>query len=175
MVRSKRSILTALMVTTFLTAIDTTVVTTAMPAIANDLGQTTLISWVFSIYLLTTAVTTPIYGKLADLFGRKKIFLFGTTVFLTGSFLCGLSGSMTQLMLYRGIQGLGAGAVQPITMTIIGDLFTQEERAKLMGLFSAVWGVAAIVGPVIGGFFVDYVAWGWIFYINIQLDLLASL
>ncbi|AIG25047.1 DHA2 family efflux MFS transporter permease subunit [Brevibacillus laterosporus] len=173
MVRSKRSILTALMVTTFLTAIDTTVVTTAMPAIANDLGQTTLISWVFSIYLLTTAVTTPIYGKLADLFGRKKIFLFGTTVFLTGSFLCGLSGSMTQLMLYRGIQGLGAGAVQPITMTIIGDLFTQEERAKLMGLFSAVWGVAAIVGPVIGGFFVDYVAWEWIFYINIPIGLVS--
>ncbi|WP_232697757.1 MDR family MFS transporter [Brevibacillus daliensis] len=170
---SKRNIVWALMVTTFLTAIDTTVITTAMPAIANELGQTELISWVFSIYLLTTAVTTPIYGKLSDLFGRKKVFLFGSVLFLLGSVLCGLSGSMKELMLYRGIQGLGAGAVQPISMTIIGDLFNQEQRAKLMGVFSAVWGVAAIVGPVIGGFFVDFVTWQWIFYINVPIGILG--
>ncbi|WP_139492312.1 MDR family MFS transporter [Brevibacillus dissolubilis] len=170
---SKRNIITALMVATFLTAIDTTVVSTAMPAIAGDLGQSELISWVFSIYLLTTGITTPIYGKLADLFGRKKIFLFGTATFLIGSGLCGMSTSMTQLMIFRALQGIGAGAVQPMTMTIIGDVFSQEERAKLMGLFSSMWGVAGIVGPLVGGFFVDYISWEWIFYINLPVGLVA--
>lgn len=170
---SKRNIITALMVATFLTAIDTTIISTAMATIVRDLGGSEYISWVFSVYLLTAAVTTPIYGKLADLFGRKRIFLFGTTLFLVGSFLCGLSQSMFQLMIFRAIQGLGAGAVQPITMTIIGDIFTQEERAKLMGLFSAMWGVAGIVGPLVGGFFVDYVSWHWIFYINIPVGLVS--
>ncbi|UFJ41226.1 MFS transporter [Brevibacillus humidisoli] len=170
---SKRNIIFALMVATFLTAIDTTVISTAMPAIARDLGGSELISWVFSIYLLTTAATTPIYGKLADLFGRKRIFIFGAAVFLVGSFLCGLSGSMTQLMIFRAVQGLGAGAVQPMTLTIIGDVFTQEERARLMGLFSAMWGVAGIVGPLVGGFFVDYISWEWIFYINIPVGLVS--
>ncbi|WP_241236313.1 MDR family MFS transporter [Brevibacillus marinus] len=170
---SKRNITFALLVATFLTAIDTTVISTAMPVIARELGGSELISWIFSIYLLTTAVTTPIYGKMADLFGRKRVFIFGTTVFLAGSFLCGLSGSMTQLLIFRGIQGLGAGAVQPITLTIIGDVFSQEERARLMGLFSAMWGVAGIVGPLVGGFFVDFVSWEWIFYINIPVGLVS--
>lgn len=170
---SKRKITLALLVATFLTAIDTTVISTAMPVIARDLGGSERISWIFSIYLLTTAVTTPIYGKMADLFGRKRVFIFGTTVFLAGSFLCGLSGSMTQLMIFRGIQGLGAGAVQPITLTIIGDVFTQEERARLMGLFSAMWGVAGILGPLVGGFFVDFISWEWIFYINIPVGLVS--
>lgn len=170
---SKRNVFIALMVATFLTAIDTTIISTAMATIVRDLGQSQYISWVFSIYLLAAAVTTPIYGKLADLFGRKRVFLFGTTLFLLGSFLCGLSQTMIQLMIFRGIQGLGAGAVQPITMTIIGDIFTQEERAKLMGLFSAMWGIAGIVGPLVGGFFVDYVSWHWIFYINIPVGLIS--
>lgn len=150
-----------------------TIISTAMATIVRDLGGSQYISWVFSVYLLTAAVTTPIYGKLADLFGRKRIFLFGTFLFLIGSFLCGLSQSMFQLMMFRAIQGLGAGAVQPITMTIIGDIFTQEERAKLMGVFSAMWGVAGIVGPLVGGFFVDYVSWHWIFYINIPVGLVS--
>ncbi len=172
---SKRNIIVALMVATFLTAIDTTVVSTAMATIVRDLGGSELISWVFSIYLLTAAVTTPIYGKLADLFGRKRVFLFGTTLFLVGSVLCGLSGSMMQLMIFRSLQGLGAGAVQPITLTIIGDIFTQEERARLMGLFGAMWGVAGIVGPLVGGFFVDYVSWHWIFFINVPVGLISIL
>ncbi|MBO8164603.1 MAG: MFS transporter [Brevibacillus sp.] len=175
MTSSKRNIIVALMTATFLTAIDTTVISTAMPAIARDLGGSELISWIFSIYLLTTAVTTPIYGKLADLFGRKRIFIFGASVFLIGSFLCGLAHSMVQLMMFRAIQGLGAGAVQPITLTIIGDVFTQQERARLMGLFGAMWGVAGIVGPLVGGFFVDYIAWQWIFYINIPVGLVSIL
>lgn len=172
---TKRNVFIALMVATFLTAIDTTIISTAMATIIRDLGQSEYISWVFSIYLLTAAVTTPIYGKLADLFGRKRIFLFGIILFIIGSFLCGLSQSMIQLMIFRAIQGLGAGAVQPITMTIIGDIFTQEERARLMGLFGAVWGIAGIVGPLVGGFFVDFVSWHWIFYINIPVGLVSIL
>ena len=172
---TKRNVFIALMVATFLTAIDTTIISTAMATIIRDLGQSEYISWVFSIYLLTAAVTTPIYGKLADLFGRKRIFLFGIILFIIGSFLCGLSQSMIQLMIFRAIQGLGAGAVQPITMTIIGDIFTQEERARLMGLFGAVWGIAGIVGPQVGGFFVDFVSWHWIFYINIPVGLVSIL
>ncbi|WP_019121500.1 MDR family MFS transporter [Brevibacillus massiliensis] len=172
---SKRNTLIALLVATFLTAIDTTVMSTATSTIVRDLGGSELISWVFSIYLLTTAVTTPIYGKLADLFGRKPVFLFGTSLFLLGSVLCGLSGSMTQLLVFRGLQGLGAGAVQPITLTIIGDIFTKEERAKLMGLFSVIWGVAGLVGPLVGGFFVDFVSWHWIFYINLPVGLVSIL
>ncbi len=172
---SKRNVIIALMVATFLTAIESTIISTAMAAIARDLGDSQLFSWVFSLYLLTAAVTTPIYGKLADLFGRKPVFLFGATLFLIGSLLCGMSGSMTQLIIFRAIQGLGAGAIQPITMTIIGDLFSNEERAKLMGLFGAMWGVAGIIGPLVGGFFVDYVSWHWIFYFNVPVGIASCL
>ncbi|MET3291996.1 UNVERIFIED_CONTAM: EmrB/QacA subfamily drug resistance transporter [Brevibacillus sp. OAP136] len=171
----RRKVLIALLVSTFLTAIESTVVSTAMPKIVRDLGESQYLSWIFSIYLLTMAVTTPIYGKLADLFGRKRVFMVGTGIFLVGSLLCGLSGSMFQLMIFRAVQGLGAGAVQPITMTILGDIFNQQERAKVMGLVSSMWGMAGIVGPLVGGFFVDYVSWHWIFYMNIPIGLASIL
>ncbi|KQL44267.1 disulfide bond formation protein DsbA [Brevibacillus choshinensis] len=169
----QKKITIALLIATFLSAIEVTIVSTAMPTIVNKLGGLELISWVYAVYLLTSAVTTPIFGKIADLFGRKKVFLVGCSLFLVGSMLCGLSQSMEQLILFRAIQGIGAGAVVPITFTIIGDIFTFEERARVQGLFASIWGVAGIFGPLVGGFFVDYVSWHWIFYINIPFGLLS--
>ena len=169
----QKKITIALMIATFLSAIEGTIISTAMPAIVSKLGGIELISWVFAVYLLTSAVTTPIYGKLADLFGRKKVFLFETILFLIGSALCGLSQNMGQLILFRAIQGIGAGAVVPITFTIIGDIFSFEQRAKVQGLFSSIWGIAGIIGPLFGGFLVDYISWHWIFFINLPFGLIT--
>ncbi len=169
----QRKITAALLIATFLSAIEGTIISTAMPAIAAKLGGLELISWVFAVYLLTSAVATPIFGKLADLFGRKKVFLAGTSLFVIGSMLCGLAQNMEQLILCRALQGVGAGAVVPITFTIIGDIFTFEQRAKVQGLFSSVWGIAGIFGPLVGGFFVDYISWHWIFFFNVPFGLLS--
>ncbi|WP_029421410.1 MDR family MFS transporter [Alicyclobacillus macrosporangiidus] len=163
----------AMMVATLLTALDVTVVGTAMPRIVADLGGLNLISWVFAVYTLTTSVTTPIYGKLADLFGRRIVFTVGVILFLAGSALSGLAQSMTQLIWFRAFQGVGAGAVMPITFTIIGDLFPGEQRAKMQGLFSSIWGIAGLIGPLVGGFFVDQVSWRWIFYINVPVGIVS--
>ena len=149
--KSKIIVTIALMLGISLASLDTTIVGTAMPTIVGKLGGITLYSWVFSVYLLASTTTVPIYGKLADLFGRKPIFLFGTTVFLIGSAASGASQSMEQLILFRAIQGLGAGAVLPIVLTIIGDIFVLEERAKVQGLFSGVWAMSSIIGPALGG------------------------
>jgi MFS family permease len=157
----------ALMLGMFLAALDSTIVGTALPSIVGKLGGISLYSWVFSAYLLTSTTTIPIYGKLADLYGRKLIFLFGTALFLLGSILSGSAQSMEQLILFRALQGLGAGAVMPIVLTIIGDIFQLEERAKVQGLFSGVWGLSSVVGPVLGGLIVDHYSWRWVFYINI--------
>ncbi|QQE80372.1 MDR family MFS transporter [Alicyclobacillus sp. SO9] len=170
---NRRNVTIALMVATFLAAMDNTVVSTAMPTIVSSLGGLKLFSWVFSAYMLTMAVTTPIYGKLADLFGRKIIFTIGTILFLLGSMLSGLAQSMDQLIWFRAFQGIGAGAVLPVTLTIIGDIYSYERRAKIQGLFSAVWGIAGIAGPLIGGFFVDYISWRFIFYINVPVGLVS--
>ncbi|WCN38287.1 MDR family MFS transporter [Aneurinibacillus uraniidurans] len=170
---NRRNVTIAMMVATFLAAIEVTIVSTAMPRIASDLGGLELISWVYAVYLLTTAVTTPIYGKLADLFGRKIIFTIGAIVFLIGSMLCGLANSMEQLILFRALQGIGAGAVLPVTFTIIGDIYTFEERAKIQGWFSSIWGISGIVGPLVGGFFVDQLSWHWIFFINVPFGIIS--
>ncbi len=170
---NRRLVTVAMMVAILLVAIDVTVVGTAMPRIVADLGGLELFSWVFAIYTLTASVTTPIYGKLADLFGRKIIFSIGVVLFLLGSALSGFSHTMTQLIWFRGIQGVGAGAVMPLTFTIIGDLFPGEQRARMQGLFSAIWGIAGLLGPLVGGFFVDQVAWQWIFYINIPVGIIS--
>lgn len=163
----------AVMLATFLAALDVTIVGTAMPTVIGRLGGMALFPWVFSIYLLTSSVTTPIYGKLADLFGRRLVFAWGAGIFLLGSALCGLSQNMVQLIVFRGIQGLGAGAVLPVTITIIGDIFTLEQRARMQGLFSSVWGISAIIGPALGGLIVDFLDWRWVFYINLPPGVLS--
>ena len=172
--KAKITIIIALMLGMALAALDTTIVGTALPSIVGKLGGITLYSWVFSAYLLTSTTTVPIYGKLADLFGRKPVFLFGTAVFLIGSAACGAAQSMEQLIIFRAIQGLGAGAVLPIVLTIIGDIFPLEERARVQGLFSGVWGLSSIVGPALGGVIVDHFSWRWVFYINIPFGLLSA-
>ncbi len=166
-------VVAALMMATSLAALDATVVGTAMPTVVGSLGGLSLFSWVFSIYLLTSTVTVPLYGKLADLYGRKPVLMVGASLFLLGSILCGLSQSMEQLIAFRAVQGIGAGAVLPITMTIIGDLFSIEQRARIQGLFSSVWGAASVTGPALGGLITDNASWRWVFYVNLPLGLLA--
>lgn len=157
----------------FLAAVEGTVVGTAMPTIIGKLGGVSLYGWVFSAYLLASTTTVPLYGKLADTFGRKPVFLFGASLFLVGSMLCGLSTSMVQLIAFRVLQGLGAGAILPITMTMVGDLFSVEQRARMQGLFSGVWGVASVTGPALGGFITDHLDWRWVFYVNVPFGLLS--
>ncbi len=169
----KPYVLGAVMLAMFMGAIEATIVSTAMPAIVGDLGGFSLYSWVFSAYLLMNAVTVLIYGKLSDLFGRKPNITVGIIIFLIGSILCGFSQSMTQLIVFRFIQGFGAGAVLPMATTIVGDIYSKEERAKIQGYLSSVWGISAISGPLIGGILVEYVSWRFVFWINIPLGILA--
>ena len=173
--QAKIVIIIALMLGMALAALDTTIVGTAMPSIVGKLGGFSLYSWVFSAYLLTSTTTVPIYGKLADLYGRKPLFLAGTALFLLGSVTSGLAQSMEQLIIFRALQGLGAGAVLPLVLTIIGDIFDLSERAKVQGFFSGVWGVASVIGPAIGGLIVDHFSWRWVFYINVPFGLLSAL
>jgi EmrB/QacA subfamily drug resistance transporter len=166
-------VLAAVMLAMFMGAIEATIVSTAMPAIVADLGGFTLYSWVFSAYLLMNSVTVLIYGKLSDLFGRKPILIFGIIIFLIGSILCGLATSMKMLIVFRLIQGFGAGAVTSIATTIVGDIYTKEERPKIQGYLASVWGISAITGPAVGGLLVQYVSWNYVFWINIPLGILS--
>jgi EmrB/QacA subfamily drug resistance transporter len=155
-------------------ALDSTVVGTAMPTIIGQLGGLEQYGWVFSGYLLTATTTVPLYSKLADIYGRKPIFLFGLALFVAGSMLCGLSTSMPMLIAFRTLQGLGAGAVQPIAFTIVGDTFDVARRARMQGVFSAVWGFSAIVGPALGGIITQTVGWRWVFFVNLPVGLVAA-
>ncbi len=166
-------ILIATLLATFLTAMEATVVSTAMPTIIGELRGLNLYAWVFAAYLLTSTATVPLYGRLADMVGRKPVFVAGIAVFLLGSALSGAAQSMPQLILFRGIQGLGAGAVQPIIFTIVGDLFTLQERARVQGFFSAVWGTSSVAGPALGALITETIGWRWIFYINIPFGIAA--
>ena len=155
-------------------ALDSTVVSTAMPTIIGNLGGLSEYGWVFSAYLLASTVTVPLYSRLADMYGRKPVFMAGIALFVGGSMLCGLATSMALLIVFRTIQGLGAGAVQPIAFTIAGDVFESEQRAKIQGLFSGVWGAAAVVGPAIGSIITTTVGWRWVFFVNAPVGLMAA-
>jgi EmrB/QacA subfamily drug resistance transporter len=173
--RSDRGpVLIALMLSTGLVAIDSTIIATAVPSIVASLGGFSQFPWLFSVYLLAQAVTTPIYGKLADLFGRRPMMLLGIGLFLAGSILCGLAWSMPALIAFRAVQGLGAGAIQPMSMTITADLYSLAERARVQGYLASVWAMSAVVGPLLGGVFSEYVSWRWIFFVNLPLCLIAA-
>ncbi|MBF6330807.1 MFS transporter [Nocardia transvalensis] len=173
--RSERGpILGALMLATSLVALDSTIIATAVLTITDSLGGFAQFPWLFSIYLLAQAVTVPIYGKIADTVGRKPVMLFGIAVFALGSLLCGLATSMGALIAFRAVQGIGAGAVQPMSMTIAGDIYTIEERAKAQGYLASVWAMSSVLGPLLGGLFSDYLSWRWIFLINLPLAALAG-
>lgn len=172
--RSERGpVLLAVMLSIGLVAIDATILATAVPSVVSDLGGFDRFPWLFSVYVLAQAVTVPLYGKLADAVGRKPVMLVGIGVFVVGSLLCGLAWDMTSLIVFRAVQGIGAGAVQPMGMTIMGDIYTVEERAKAQGYIAAVWGAASLVGPTLGGLFSDYASWRWIFLVNLPLGLAA--
>ncbi len=172
--RSERGpVLVAIMLTTALIALDSTVIATAVPSVVKDLGGFSQFPWLFSIYLLTQAVTVPVYGKLADVVGRKPVMVFGILVFVGASVLCGAAWSMPALIVARGLQGIGAGAIQPMGITIIGDLYSVEERSRVQGYVASVWGAASVLGPAIGGLFSEYVSWRWIFFVNVPLGAVA--
>jgi EmrB/QacA subfamily drug resistance transporter len=164
----------ALLLAVFLSAMEMTVVATAMPTVVGELGGLHFYAWAFAGYMLASTVMVPIWGKLADLRGRKPIMLIGLALFVAGSLACGAAQSMTQLVIFRAIQGLGAGAVQPIALTIVGDLFDVRQRARMQGVFGAVWGFAGLAGPLLGGAIVDGIGWRWVFWINVPVAALCA-
>jgi EmrB/QacA subfamily drug resistance transporter len=171
--RAKMEILFAVLLGLFLGALDQTIVAVALPTIVTELGGQSLLTWTITIYLLTATISVPFYGKLSDLYGRKPLLMIGIGLFLAGSALSGLSQDMTQLIFFRGIQGLGAGALFPISLAVIGDLFTPAERGKYQGLFGAVFGISSVVGPLLGGFLTEQISWHWIFYVNLPIGVVA--
>jgi EmrB/QacA subfamily drug resistance transporter len=164
----------SLLLSLSMAAMEMTVVSTAMPTVVGDLGGIHYYSWVFTAYLLTSTVTVPLYGKLADLYGRKPVLLAGIGVFLVGSMASGLAPSIGALIAFRALQGLGAGAMQPTTLTIVGDIYNLEERSRMQGVFGAVWGVAGLIGPLLGGIIVKYLSWRWVFFINVPAGIAAA-
>src|SRR5215470_18106386 len=175
MSRQRVMLVTAgIMLSLLLASMEGTVVATAMPTIVSHLGGVALYSWVFSAFLVASTTPIPIFGKLSDRYGRRPIYTIAMALFLAGSVLCGQAQTMPQLIVFRAVQGVGAGGVVPLAFTLIGELFTLEQRTKMQGLFSGVWGVSAIIGPLIGGFLVDQLSWSWVFYINVVPGLLAA-
>jgi EmrB/QacA subfamily drug resistance transporter len=171
----RRLVLIASLIATFMAAVESTIIATAMPTIIGDLGGFRLFSWVFAAYLLTMAVSVPVYGRLADIYGRKRVFFVGTGIFLIGTTLCGFASNMPALVLFRAVQGLGGGAIQPISVTILGDIYTPAERAQVQAYSSSVFGVSAIVGPALGAFIVEHLYWRLVFWINLPIGAAAIL
>lgn len=170
----RRLVTLGVMTGMFLGALEGTVVGTAMPTVVARLGGIDIYPWVFSVYLLTSTVTMPVWGKLSDLYGRRRFYLIGIGLFMLGSALSGQSGSMIELISYRAIQGLGAGALVPLGLTIVGDIYSLKERAQMQGLFSGVWGLASLIGPLVGGLITDHISWRWVFYFNVPFGLVAA-
>ncbi len=171
--REKLEILFAVMLGLFLGALDQTIVGPALPTIVTQLSGNDYYVWAITIYLLTSTISVPFWGKLSDLYGRKPIFMIGIVIFLVGSALSGLSQNMAMLILFRGIQGIGAGSLFPVALAVIGDLFSPQERGKYQGLFGAVFGIAFVAGPLIGGWLTENLSWHWIFYVNIPIGIVA--
>jgi EmrB/QacA subfamily drug resistance transporter len=169
----RRLIVLGVMLSIFLAAMESTVVATAMPRVVGSLGGLESYSWVFSGFLLTSTVTMPLWGRLSDLLGRRRVFLGGLAVFLAGSALAGLAQSMGQLIAFRMLQGIGAGSLMTIGMTVVGELFGLERRARMQGYISGVWGVASLCGPLIGGLLTDHLSWRWVFYVNLPFGAVA--
>ena len=167
------AIYAGLMVTLLLAALDQTIVATALPAIVSDLGGITQYSWVFTAYMLTSTVTVPLYGKLGDVWGRKPLFLFAIVVFLVGSALCGLAQGMTQLVIFRAVQGIGAGGLFPLSLAVIGNIVPPRDRGRWQGLIGAVFAASSIIGPAVGGLIVDRTTWRWVFLVNLPVGAVA--
>lgn len=172
--RERQLVTGAILLGMFLAALEATAVATAVPTAVGELGGVAHYSWVFSAYLLTSTTTVPMFGKLADLFGRKRTYQWSVAIFLIGSALCGIAHTFPQLILFRAIQGLGAGGVNPVATTIVGDIYTLEERGKIQGIFSGVWAAASLIGPLLGGMITDSLSWRWIFYLNLPFGLLSA-
>src|ERR1700712_3342480 len=173
--RALATVFAALMLGMFLAALDQTIVSTALPTIVGDLGGLNHLSWVVTSYLLASTVSTPIYGKLGDMYGRKPIFLAAIVIFLVGSMLAGLSQTMTELIGFRALQGAGAGGLMVSAQAIIADIVPPRQRGRYMGLIGSVFAVASVAGPLLGGFFVDQISWRWVFYVNMPIGALALL
>lgn len=170
---SRMTVMVSIILAMLVASMDTTIMNTTMPIIAKELGGLDLYAWTFTSYMITTTVLSPIAGRLSDIFGRKKVFGFGIILFLIGSLLCGMSQSMLQLVLFRAVQGIGAGFMMPFPAIIAGDLFPIEKRGKIQAFFTAMWGLSALLAPLLGAFFVEYMTWRWIFYINLPICLLV--
>lgn len=169
------TLVAGLLLAMFFSSLNQTVVGTAMPRIIGELGGLSIMTWVTTAYMLTSTTVVPIAGKLADLYGRRVIYIAGLIIFMLGSALCGTSSNMPQLIFYRALQGIGGGIMMPLAMTIVGDIFTPEERGKWQGIMGAIFGLSSVIGPTIGGWIVDYSSWKWVFYINLPIGFLATI
>ncbi|QHN50525.1 DHA2 family efflux MFS transporter permease subunit [Geobacillus stearothermophilus] len=173
-IRHRPLLITGLIIAMLFAALDGTIVGTAMPRIVGELHGLGIMTWLTTAYMLTSTTVVPIAGKLADLLGRRIVYVSGLVIFMVGSALCGMANDMTELIVYRGIQGLGGGIMMPMAMIVIGDVFTGKERAKWQGVFGGLYGLASVLGPQIGGFIVDHLNWRWVFYINLPVGILAT-
>jgi EmrB/QacA subfamily drug resistance transporter len=172
-VKNRTSVMVSIVLAMLVASMDSTIMNTTMPVIAKELGRFDLYAWSFASYMIFCTVLAPVAGRISDLFGRKHVFAFGIMLFLVGSLLCGLSQNMVQLIIFRAIQGIGAGIMMPFPAIIAGDLFPIEKRGKIQAFFTAMWGLSAVLAPMLGAFFVEYMTWRWIFFVNLPISLLS--